>query len=151
MSERVTEQHIEVGVVLARRRTAGMWSQESWRPIAALAAAPPLESGAFVAHAEGDDLFYAGAVTLSLHASDTAHYRDNLNSGRPAIWIAIASGDAFPHVQAVTADPYEGEALAEVYGEGLDAVFMPEAIVEVLSRFVAEHHVERVFIKRKRT
>lgn len=151
MSGRVTEQHIELGVVLARKRTGGMWSHESWRPVAALSAAPPLESGVFIANAEGEDLFYAGAVTLSFHASETAHYRDNLNSGRPAIWIAIAVGEGSPRVQAVTADPYEGEALAEVYGEGLDAVAMPQAIAQALSLFVAEHHVERVFVKRKRT
>ena len=36
---------------------------------------------------------------------------------------------------------------ADVYCEGLDAVAMPQAIAQALSLFVAEHHVERVFVR----
>lgn len=137
--------------MIGRRRTRSEWAPFVWRPVAVLVAAPPLEPGAFIAHAEDEDLFFAGGVTVSLHSSETAHYRDNLHSGRPSLWVAMSIDANFPAVRTVTADPYEGEALAEIFGEGLDAVPMPATLQERLSSFVAQHHVERTFHKRKRT
>lgn len=138
-------------MVLARRETGNQWAPVTWRPVAALAAAPPLVPLAFLADAEGEALHYAGGFTLTFHSSETSHYRDNLLSGRPSIWIAMSIDGDVPSVRLITVDPYEGEALAETYGEGLDVVPMPHGIQDVLSRFVAEHHVERPFMKRKRT
>lgn len=147
----MSELFLEVGVVLARRRLRGLWGEVSWRPAAVLVAAPPIEPRAFISRAEDEELYYGGSATLALHAADTSHYRDNLHSGRPSVWVAIAAQSDFPSLQAVTVDPYEGEALAETYGEGLDAVPMPAPIRDALSSFVAAYHVERVFVKRKRT
>ena len=147
----MSELAFEVGVVVARRELRSAWSSVSWRPAAVLAAVPDVEPGALVSQEAGESLFYAGPAPLSIHSSETAHYRDNLRSGRPAIWVALACDGPFPSISMVTADPYEGEALAEVYGEGLDAVPMPESLRDALADFVAQHHVERVFHKRKRT
>lgn len=147
----MTEASYEIGVILARRQSKNVWAPIAWRPVAALAAAPPLEAGAFICDAEGEALYYGGAHTLSFHNSETAHYRDNLQSGSASIWVAITLADDFPTVHMVTVDPYEGEALAEIYGEALDAVPMPAAVQDALSRFVAKHHVERAFVKRKRS
>lgn len=148
---RVSERHREVGVIVARRTQQGAWGGVTWAPVAILAAAPALQPGSFISRAEVDELYYAGSMTLELHASETAHYRDNLQSGRPSVWIALTCEAEFPLVNCVTADPYEGEALAEIYGEGLDAVPMPPAIRDDIADFVAAYHVERVFVKRKRT
>lgn len=147
----MTEIAFEVGVVIGCRRTRSVWAPVAWRPVAALAAAPPLEPGAFIAHAGEEDLYFAGGFTVSLHSSETAHYRDNLRSGRPSLWVAMSLDTDFPMVRTVTADPYEGEAMAEIFGEGLDAVPMPATLQESLSRFIAQHHVERTFQKRTRT
>lgn len=147
----MTELAHEIGIVLARRESGNPWAPVTWRPVTALAAAPPLAPRAFISQAEGETLHYAGAFTLVFHSSETAHYRDNLHSGRPSIWVAMSIESDFPAVRLVTVDPYEGEALAEIYGEGLDAVPMPPAVQDALSRFVSEHHVERAFMKRKRT
>jgi hypothetical protein len=50
----------------------------------------------------------------------------------------------------VTADPSEGEAFTDAGSNIVEAVAMPTAIVEAIGRFIAEHHVERPFIKRRR-
>ena len=147
----MTEVTHEIGVVLARRETGNKWAPVAWRPVTALAAAPPLAPRSFISQTEGETLYYAGAFTLVFHSSETAHYRDNLRSGRPSIWVAMSVDADFPDVRMVTVDPYEGEALAEIYGEGLDAAPMPPTVQEALLRFVSEHHVERAFVKRKRT
>jgi hypothetical protein len=51
----------------------------------------------------------------------------------------------------VTADPAEAEAIAGLGNDELvDTVPMPPAIEDAVAAFVAEHHVERAFVKRKR-
>jgi hypothetical protein len=53
-------------------------------------------------------------------------------------------------VVAVTADPAEGEAFTEAGNDLVDTVPMPAEIREAVEAFVAEHHVERPFFKRRR-
>lgn len=142
--------HIDVGVLVARRKLKSPWAEFTWSPMAVLAAPPTLERGAIISQSDDGDVFFAGAATLTLHSSDTAHYRDNLSSDAPSVWIALTPKETLPDVCCVTVDPYEGEALAEVYAERLEALSMPRAVREVLAQFVAENHVERAFVKRKR-
>jgi hypothetical protein len=147
----VAEEYFELGVVVARRRLKGPWESLTWSPVAVLAASPPLQRGALIATNDDDDVIYAGAATLTIHSSQTSHYRDNLSSQRPSVWVAITPDEALPAVSCITVDPYEGEALAEVYAERLEALSMPQIVREALQRFVGDNHVERAFIKRKRT
>ncbi len=51
---------------------------------------------------------------------------------------------------AVTADPAEGEAYTQNGDHLVEAVPMPETVRAVVEAFVAEHHVEQPFVKRKR-
>jgi hypothetical protein len=53
-------------------------------------------------------------------------------------------------VLTVTADPAEGESLTEAGDDLVETVPMPEAIRRSVEAFVAEHHVERPFVKRQR-
>jgi len=50
----------------------------------------------------------------------------------------------------VTADPAEGEAMTETGVNVVESVAMPKPIQESIVTFVAEHHVEQEFVKRKR-
>jgi hypothetical protein len=145
----MTERSVEIGVVIVRRQLKGPWAAEAWLPVAALPAAASVECGAKLSHTDAEQTFYAGAHTLVLHAGETAHYRDNLNSGRPSIWIALRPGDGW-FVAAVSADPYAGEAMADGAGDVVEAVPMPGEIQRQVAEFIAQFHVERPFIKRKR-
>lgn len=142
---------MEVGVLLARRKLKGPWADHAWLPHSVLPAAPAAAPGTRLGGGDGDEIFYAGPYEVSLLSSETAHYRDNLASGRPALWVflqPVAGGDY--EVAAVTADPYEGEALAQGNGEIVEAVAMPPEVQDRIAAFVAAFHVERPFIKRKR-
>ena len=101
---------------------------------------------------EGTTLFYAGSATVDLYPSETERYRDNLTSGHPSLWIVLSSAeDHWPYsVVAATADPAEGEAFTEAGSNLVEAVSMPEVMRETIDNFIAEHHVERQFFKRKR-
>ena len=146
----MSELTLHVGVILARRRVDGPWPAESWRVVAVLPSPVALESGARIAAAEGEELVYAGACDLTFHRADTSAYRDNLQSGEPKLWVMTPAAHDPARAERVTADPYEGEALAETHGARLDTAPMPLSVQEELARFVEQHHVERPFIKRKR-
>jgi hypothetical protein len=129
-----------------------MWVDFLWRPVSVFVGSPstapwtPLDAESDVA------LFYAGEAMIELHRTETTNYRDNLASGAPALWVALhaaASGQPY-EILAVTADPAEGEAFTDAGNDLVGAVPMPSTVVEAIVQFLAEHHVERAFVKRRR-
>ncbi|MCW3474159.1 DUF3305 domain-containing protein [Limobrevibacterium gyesilva] len=141
-----------VGVVLERRKVASPWIDHVWLPVAVLPAAPDLAPLTWLGATDTGERFFAGGFEMDLHRTDTATYRDNLASGAPRIWVAARppGNDGPPAVVGVTPDPAEGEALTEAGNDIVEAVPMPPEIEAVLIRFIADHHVERPFVKRKR-
>ena len=141
----------EIGVIAAKRKLKSAWASHAWLPHSVLPAAPAAAPWTPLAADGEDEFFYAGSAELRLHPSETSHYRDNLGSGRPSLWVALreVAGDEV-ELSTVTADPYEGEALAGAIGEIIEAVPMPAEIQAQVAAFVEAHHVERPFIKRKR-
>ena len=146
---------IPVGVVVARRKAASQWIDFTWTPDAVLHGMPEAAPWT-VLHQEGEDgettMFYAGAAEIALYRTETTYYRDNLSSGAPLLWVVLAptEGDPPYRLVAVTADPAEGEGFSESAANLVETVPMPGTIVEIVAAFVAEHHVERQFFKRKR-
>ena len=147
----MAQDRFDVGVVVVKRKLKSAWASHTWLPRSVLPSAPSTAPWTFLG-ADGDDqIFYAGVSELRLHPSETSHYRDNLTSGRPSLWVALrpVGGDEY-EVATVTADPYEGEALAEGIGEIIEPVPMPPEIQAQLGAFFEANHVERPFFKRKR-
>ena len=143
---------ISVGVVVERRKATSPWIDVVWRPIAVLAGLPDAAPWTPLASDGETAAFYAGAAEIELYRSETENYRRNLASGAPSVWISLqATGGEPPYeVAVVTADPAEGESLTEP-GQGIvEAVAMPEAVRDAIASFVADHHVEHIFEKRKR-
>lgn len=142
---------IEVGVIVARKQLNSSWAKHAWQPHAILPGAPPVAPWTPLASCGRDELFYAGPSVLTLHDAGTAHYRDNLASGRPSLWVSLhlLSGGVCG-ISQVTADPYEGEALTEGIGTIVEAVGMPAEIQAEVRRYLDAFHLERPFIKRAR-
>jgi uncharacterized protein DUF3305 len=143
---------IPVGVVVERRKAASPWIDMMWRPVGVLAGVP--DAAPWTMLEAGDDRasFYAGAAEIALYRTETGHYRDNLNSGRPSLWVSLRPTGVEPpfEIVAVTADPAEGESFTQAGDDLVEAVPMPPAVRTTVEAFVAEHHVERPFVKRKR-
>jgi hypothetical protein len=147
----MAQDRCEIGVVVAKRKLKSPWASHAWAPHAVLPAAPATPPGALLRADADAELFYAGSFELLLHPSETAHYRDNLASGRPSLWVALRPTDGEEYeIAAVTADPYEGEALAEGIGEIVEPVPMPPQIQATLAAFIDAFHRDRPFVKRKR-
>jgi Protein of unknown function (DUF3305) len=143
---------ISVGVVVERRKGRSAWADFLWRPVSVFAGSPSAAPWTPLDVAGEVTLFYAGEATIELHRTETTNYRDNLASGSPTLWVNLRPTGAEPPYEllAVTADPAEGEAFTDAGSNLVEAVPMPAGIVEIVGRFVAEHHVERPFIKRQR-
>ena len=143
---------ISVGVVVEQRKAKSAWVDCLWRPVSCLVGKTSAAPWTVLAAQPESTLFYAGEAAIELHRTETANYRDNLASGAPALWIALRPVESqWPYeILAVTADPAEGEAFTDAGSNIVEAVPMPPAVVESISRFIAEHHVERPFVKRRR-
>ncbi|KAA2237159.1 DUF3305 domain-containing protein [Salinarimonas soli] len=147
----MAEDRFTVGVVAIKRKLKSAWVSHAWAPLAVLPAAPAATPWTLLSREGEDETWYAGPAEVTLHSGETAHYRDNLSVERPSLWVALrpTAGEELD-VALVTADPYEGEALAESADLLVEAVPMPPDIVERVAAFFAAHHVERPFFKRKR-
>ena len=149
MSSRVPNHH-EIGVIVEKRVLKGPWGGTTWRPVAVLPAAPALAPGTRLGGEAGGDSFYAGAATLDLHLRATGHYRDNLTSGRPSVWVVVRPVGEEVELVSATVDPYEGEALAGSMDDVVEAVAMPLPVREWVQAFFDAFHQEQTFFKRKR-
>jgi len=143
---------IAIGVVVERSKSASQWADFYWRPIGVLAGAPETAPWTKLSDDGERAAFYAGSAEVALHRTETANYRDNLQLETPLLWIILRPVEAYPpyELAAVTADPAEGEAMTEAGGNLVETVVMPKPMRETIAAFVAEHHVEQVFVKRKR-
>ena len=143
---------IAVGIVVERRRAQSPWIDFTWKPVAALAGLPDAAPWTMLSQDGDGASFYAGAAEIELYRTETANYRDNLGSGAPMLWVALRPTGVEPpyEIFGVTADPAEGEAWAQSDSDLVDVISMPAVVRETIDAFVAEHHVEQPFYKRKR-
>ncbi|MBM3480106.1 MAG: DUF3305 domain-containing protein [Alphaproteobacteria bacterium] len=146
---------LSIGVVVVKRASSGPFATHEWQPGTILPAAPPVAPWTSLGGGAGRESFYAGPATLQLHPAETAHYRDNLESPEPRVWVQLRpgpgpEGDERLEVIGATVDPYEGEAMAESVGDVVAAFAMPPSIAAEVAAFFASNHVEREFFKRKR-
>ena len=143
---------IAVGVVVERRKAKSPWIDFTWQPVAVLPGQPDAAPWTVLSVDGEKTIFYAGSIDVELHRTETGYYRDNLASGTPSLWVALRPTGVEPpyDLLAVTADPAEGESFTQVGDDLVDAVPMPAPVRDVVEAFVAEHHVERPFVKRKR-
>jgi len=143
---------IPIGVVIERRKAKSPWMDLVWLPVAVL---PGVPDAAPWTELDGDAErmnFYGGAAEIQLYRSDASGYHDNLATGEALLWVVLRPTGLEPpyEIVAVTAEPSEGEASAESMTDLVESVPMPEPVRAVIAEFVAEHHVEHQFVKRKR-
>jgi hypothetical protein len=143
---------IAVGVVVERSKAASRWIDFLWRPVAVLAGEPEATPWTVLSEDGEAVRFFAGKAEIALYRTETGYYRDNLTSGAPSLWVVLRPTGVEPpyQVAAVTADPNEGEAFTQVGDDLVEVLPMPEPVRVLIEAFVAEHHVERPFVKRKR-
>ena len=151
---------IPVAVLAERRPGLTPWADWTWRAVEVLeGAVPDLPPWTLLREAEGRSLFFAGAAEVALHPTDTVNYRENLLAEAPRVWVvlreaAAAGAEAPPYpgllLQCVTVDAGEAQIYADAGSDLLEALPMPPGLRAATEAFVARHHVERTFHKRRR-
>lgn len=137
---------LRIGVLATRHPPVTRWGQAALRPSAVLPAAPDLAPDTLISSEDGVETWYLGPVEVVLYSGDTSHHMDNLNSGRACVWVVLRAGK----LVFATVDPYEGEGFASDLEAVVEAVPMPATLRDAVAAFVAEHHVDIPFKKRKR-
>ena len=97
--------------------------------------------------------FYAGSAEIELYRTETVKLPRQSRLRRHRCYgssLQPVERDPPFELLAVTADPAEGEAMTEAGVNLVDSVPMPLPMQEAIAAFIAEHHVEQVFVKRKR-
>ncbi|MGL4412963.1 DUF3305 domain-containing protein [Roseinatronobacter monicus] len=142
---------LRVSVLAIRRPPVTKWGSGELRPIAVLPQEPDAAAHTLLHTQDGVETWYMGGRDMVLYSGDTGHHNDNLHSGRPSVWVAMRGQDPLrAAIVDVTADPYEGEGYASDLDLMVEAVPMPEAIRARVADFIAAHHVDMPFKKRKR-
>lgn len=143
-----------VGVVVRKAPGVTRWAKWSWTVSGLLPGAGPADWREI--RREGETVeYHAATLPLTLFSSDTDAYRNTLAGRTPSLYVvmrdALEPDARMPwRVDLITANAYEGQGYAES-GDGLvELVPMPLAMIAWVHDFVAAHHVEQPFVKRKR-
>ena len=87
-------QTIAVGVVVERTKGVTQWSEFAWRPVSVLAGAPETPPWTKLTDDGERVTFFAGTAEIELYRTETTYYRANLESGAPALWVALRAADS---------------------------------------------------------
>jgi hypothetical protein len=148
----LAEEHHPVAVVVERRAAGTPWAEHVWIPVAVLPGETAAAPWTVLREGKGVTAYIAGQTVVSFFSSETPNYKANLETGVPVLWVVLRPSAAHPGMElvAVLADPGEAEAMTTAGADVIEPVPMPGQIREALEHFVAAHHVERGFHKRKR-
>jgi hypothetical protein len=148
--------HIEIplGVVVAREAVDSPWATHRWRPVSVFLDAPATTPWRELRRTGQSVHYHAATLQLELHRKETAAYRQNLALPHPSVYVVLredtSTADAFPLVHLITASPDEVQAYGMAGAETIETVAMPEPLIALVQAFIATHHVEAPFLKRKR-
>jgi hypothetical protein len=143
---------IPLAVLVERRPGVTRWAEHAWRAIEVLEEAPDLPRWTVLREEPGRTVFFAGRAEVALYPTDTDNYRHNLAAAQPLVWVLLRPAETPSgwNLQTVTADPGEAHLYADVGQDLLESLPMPPGLQAVMADFVARHHKERGFWKRRR-
>lgn len=144
---------VTVAVLAERRPGSTPWAEWSWRAVEVLEDAPPdIVPWTVLREENGRTLYFAGRAEVELHPTDTPNYKHNIEAERPSVWVVLRPADAPPgmRLHTVTVDAGEAHLYADVGNDLLEALPMPPGLFALTADFVARHHQERTFFKRRR-
>lgn len=144
-----------LGVIVAKTKVDHKWIDWSWRPIAVVPGAAPIDEWKVIDSGEGWTHYHVATVSMTLYRTDTEAYRIALSEVPPRVYVVLRpdedGDDDRPYfVEEVTASPYEAQDLLDGGEDLVEAVPMPEGLAAWVQAFVDEHHVDEEFKKRRR-
>ena len=145
------DQYMPVGVVLRRTPGATRWAKWAWRAVAVLPGAGPADWREL--RRDGDAVeYHAGTPTLELYRAETEAYLHGITAQQPSVWVVMreVSGEHPFEIVTITASPYEAQDYGDNGEDIVEKIPMPPGLLAWVGDFVARHHVEEEFVKRRR-
>ncbi|MBN9671896.1 DUF3305 domain-containing protein [Labrenzia aggregata] len=143
-----------VGIVVRRLPGVTRWQKWTWRPVSLLPGAGPADWS--VLRQEGEAVeYHAVTLPLELHRADTEAYLTTLSDKVPSIYVVMRpleeiEQDVPLEVSLITASAFEGQDYADTGDVLVEKIPMPPGLIAWIRDFVAMHHEEEIFVKRKR-
>jgi hypothetical protein len=153
-----TTESLPIGVVIERRRVDHPWKDHDWRPVEVIPGAPALDPRGpwtLLREGEGRAIYHAGTLPLELFRSETEGYKVSLASEPPRLFVVLRRNED-PDIDhevlpfLVTVNSLEAEQYMAGGDEIVEAVPMPPEVTALVQAFFDAHHVEEVFVKRRR-
>lgn len=147
-------QSLPLGIVIRKTPSVSRWTKWSWKVVAVLPGAGPAHWQEL--RREGDAVeYHATTLSLDLWRTDTEAYLSGLSARVPTVGVILRETDDPDAPEpleflTVTASPYETQDYADTGEDIVELVAMPEGLVALIRDFIAQHHHQEVFIKRRR-
>ena len=141
-----------LGVVLRRTPGVTRWAKWHWRAVAVLPGAGPANWKELRRDGESVE-YHVATLPLTLYASDTEAYLTNISDTVPSVYVILRNekdGEAPLKAFTVTASPFEAQDYADNGEDIVEKVAMSEGLIAWVGAFLAEHHREETFVKRRR-
>lgn len=143
-----------IGVVVRKSPGVTRWARWIWRPVAVLPGAGPASWKLLRQEGMARE-YHAATVEIELWRKETQAYVGALSTSPPSVYVVMrdagdTTDDQQPEVLLVTASPYEAQDYADSGEEMVEPVPMPPGLQAWIRDFVARHHEEEEFVKRRR-
>ena len=149
---RPSEVAVPLGVVIRRSPGVTRWARWTWRVVGVLPGAGEAEWREL--RREGETVeYHAATVRMELWPSDTEAYLAELTTDAPSVYVVLREaeeGEYEVEVLLATASPYEAQDYLDSGEEIVEQVAMPDGLEALVREFVAEHHEDEEFVKRRR-
>jgi len=147
-----TSQSIAVGVLLRRVPGVTRWAKWHWHVSGLIVGTAPGHWQEL--RCDGDTAeFLAGGAELTLWSGETEAYLTALSDAPPSVYAILRdTGDASTpfEVALVTASPFEAQDHADNAEDLVEKLPMPPGLIAWVEDFVALHHHDEAFVKRRR-
>lgn len=142
-----------VSVVLERRASKSQWLDYVWEPIGVVPRVQ-LPAGTLMTEADGVAQYHGGALDLELFRGETEGYLNNLSQTPPVVYVVLRKNEEGGDLEfapfLATCCPYEAMCYADNNDDlVVEGVPMTPEVLAWVQEFVAAHHVDTPFIKRK--
>lgn len=149
----IVKASMPIGIVVRRAPGVTRWAKWSWRVSGVLPGAGAADWQEL--RRDGDAVeYHACSLPLTLYSSDTEAYLVTLSGKVPGLIVALRENEGVaerpwqPYL--VTASAYDGQDYMDSGASLVEYVPMPPALAAWIQGFCDAHHVEEVFVKRKR-
>ena len=147
-------ERLRVGVLLERRRIAHPWQEYAWHADEVVPGAPDIAAPCPVQAGEGRERYHIATLDIELFPGETEGYRYNLSQAQPVVYVLWRHEQEdpaqLPEVFHATVCPYEAQDYLDGGDVIVEGVPMPDLVAHWLRAYIARHHVDAPFEKRRR-